>query len=124
MDNVATAYGITVMQHVVLGYLMQHENQGDIFQRDIEAVFDVRRSSVSSLICLLEKKGYVWRGGVDKDARLKKIAITQKGRQIYGKVLSRLQVVEQSLDDVFVNEQERTLFLDMLQRLSERIQRL
>ncbi len=106
MDNVATAYGITVMQHVVLGYLMQHENQGDLFQRDIEALIDVRRSSVSSLICLLEKKGYVWRGGVDKDARLKKIAITQKGRQIYGKILSQLQVVEQSLDDVFVNERE------------------
>ncbi len=124
MDSIAAAYGITVGQHVILGYLIQHESQGDIFQRDIEAVFDVRRSSVSHVICLLEKREYVWRSGVDTDARLKKISITQKGRQIYRKVLSRLQEVEQSLDDVFVDEQERALFLDMLQRLSERIQLL
>ncbi len=100
MDSIAAGYGITVGQHVILEYLLQHELQGDIFQRDIENAFDVRRFSVSSVICLLEKKGYVRRSGVEADARLKKLSITQEGRQVYDKVLSQLQAVEQSMSNV------------------------
>ena len=49
------------------------------FQKDIEQRFAVGRSTVTNLIQLMEKKGFVKRESVKQDARLKKVILTEKG---------------------------------------------
>lgn len=55
----------------ILGYLAHHPDQ-NVFQKDIENAFCVRRSTVSKVIRLMETKGLIRRESVPNDARLKK----------------------------------------------------
>ena len=65
----------------VLGFLF-HNRDREIFQKDIEDAFSIRRSTVSRTIKLMEKKGLIKRESVDYDARLKKIVLTEKAMEI------------------------------------------
>ncbi|EET85497.1 transcriptional regulator, MarR family [Clostridium carboxidivorans P7] len=78
-------YGITGIQSMVLGFVYHKSQNRDVFQKDIEEVFDIRRSSVTSVLQLMEKNGYVERVSVSEDARLKKIILTKKGLEIQKK---------------------------------------
>ena len=68
---------LTGPQGLVLGYLYDHQEH-DIFQKDIEAAFNVRRSSATGLLQCLEANGFIERVSVAYDARLKKIVLTEK----------------------------------------------
>lgn len=77
---------LTGMQYAILGFLseqLNEQNEGqDLFQRDIEAEFNIRRSTASGMLQLLEKDGYIRRENVPGDARLKKIIMTDKAREL------------------------------------------
>lgn len=51
----------------------------NIFQKDIEQEFSISRATVSNLVQLVEKKGYISREAISEDARLKKLVLTNKG---------------------------------------------
>lgn len=61
----------------IILYLAEHRDK-DVYQKDIENTFSIRRSTVSNMLKLMEKKGYIRREAVDTDARLKKLVLTQK----------------------------------------------
>ena len=67
-----------MMHGWIIRYLYENREQ-DIFQKDIEQRFAVGRSTVTNLIQLMEKKGFVKRESVKQDARLKKVILTEKG---------------------------------------------
>ena len=69
---------MTMMHGWIIRYLYENREQ-DIFQKDIEQRFAVGRSTVTNLIQLMEKKGFVKRESVKQDARLKKVILTEKG---------------------------------------------
>lgn len=69
---------ITRTQCWVIGFIHSHMDK-DIFQKDIEKELNMRRSSASQLITILESKGYIMRQNVSYDKRLKKIVLTPKG---------------------------------------------
>lgn len=72
---------VTVMHGWIIGYLYDHPDQ-DIYQKDIETAFHITRSTVTNIVKLMEKKGYIQRVSVEKDARLKKLILTEKAKQI------------------------------------------
>ena len=45
----------------------------DVFQRDFEARFSIRRSTATNMLKLMEKNGIIYREPVPYDARLKKL---------------------------------------------------
>ena len=55
----------------------------DVFQRDIENAFSIRKSTVSKIIKLMENKDLIRRESVEYDARLKKIVLTDKAIEIH-----------------------------------------
>lgn len=73
---------ITGTQASILHYIVKTSQSRNVFQRDIEAEFYIRRSSVTSVLHGLEKSGYIRRESVPDDARLKKIVLTDKAMQI------------------------------------------
>lgn len=94
----------------VLGYLAGHKNQ-DVFQRDLEAEFEVRRSTMTGILQTMEKNGWISRVSVDYDARLKKLLMTEKAKRIMDKKASVIANFEkglvegisrEELDDFFV----------------------
>jgi DNA-binding MarR family transcriptional regulator len=71
-------FGLTGPQVVVLHFIYTQGKHRDIFQRDIEAEFDIRRSSVTSILNGLEQSGFIRRENVEDDGRLKKLTLTDK----------------------------------------------
>lgn len=69
---------LTGMQGPMLGFIHRESSKRDVFQRDIEKEFNVRRSTATVMLQNLEQRGYIVREAVDRDARLKKIVLTDK----------------------------------------------
>ena len=57
---------------IIHHWVFVFSQQGDVYQKDIESFFKLRRSTVSSQLDTLEKKGLIQRVPVSHDARLKK----------------------------------------------------
>ncbi|MDY4078873.1 MAG: MarR family transcriptional regulator [Clostridium sp.] len=119
-DNAAAEYGLTSIQSRMIRYLYLESEKRDIYQKDIEEEFNIRRSSVTSVLQLLEKKGYIERISVKGDKRLKKIVLTGSGKLIQEKVHSLIQEGEQKLKDE-LTEEELKMFMDILLRLSKKL---
>lgn len=61
----------------IMRYLYEHKDE-DVFQRDLEARFSVRRSTMTSILQLMEKNGLITKEDVKTDKRLKKIILTSQ----------------------------------------------
>lgn len=117
LDQVAAKNGLTLVQQIMLEYILEHSAKDAVFQKDIESAFDIRRSTVSNTTQLLEKKGYLVRTGVAGDGRLKRLTLTQEGETVCRKVKVEIEEVETSLLSSFT-EGEQKQFFEMLDRLS------
>ena len=78
----------------IIAYIASHKDK-EVFQRDIEEEFSIRRSTVSSIVQLMEKKGFVTRESVDHDARLKKLVLTPKALEIYAHMVEQYKISEE-----------------------------
>jgi DNA-binding MarR family transcriptional regulator len=120
LDNGTSKYGITGVQSRILGFISHNSEKRDIFQKDIEEELDIRRSSVTSVLQLMEKNGYIERRSVSKDARLKKIIITEKGMEVQRNVWNLIQELEKSLIDE-LSDEELEVLVSLIDRLSNKI---
>lgn len=83
---------ITIMHGWIIRYLYENRNQ-EVYQKDLEKFFSIGRSTVTNIIQLMEKKGFVTRESVSSDARLKRVKLTEKGiesRKMIESLTSRL----------------------------------
>ena len=64
--------GLTNMQSLVLHYIAFQTVERNLYQKDVEKAFQIRRSTATGILQFLEKEGYIYRESVDRDARLKK----------------------------------------------------
>ena len=113
-------YGITSVQAKIIGFLHHQSQKRDIFQKNIEEELDIRRSSVTSVLQLMEKNGYITRISDLKDARLKKILLTEKGHLIYEKIYSCILDFEKYLEDQ-MSEEEKDSLISLISKLSNMI---
>lgn len=100
---------ITIMHGWIMGYLHRNEDK-EIYQKTLESDFGICRSSVTSLVKLMEKKGYIRREAVPGDARLKKIVLTPEGRATAIKVKNTLDGMELDILKGISPEELQTYF--------------
>lgn len=108
---------VPITQSRIIGFLYKESFKRDIFQKDIEEEFEIRRSSVTNVLQLMEKNGYIKRISVADDARLKKIILTDKGLEIQQAIVKVLEEVENSLRATY-SEEELSKLLYLLDKLS------
>lgn len=120
IGKISLEYGISSMQAKILGYIFHQTPKRDIFQKTIEEEFDIRRSSVTSVLSLMEKNGLIERVSVCEDARLKKIILTDKGIKVHKSVYKEIEIVESIISDS-LSEEELELFNEILERLTKKI---
>jgi len=111
---------VTGTNGFIIGYLAEHNNE-DIFQRDLEEKFSVRRSTMSNIICLMEEKGLLTRTPVRQDARLKKLTLTEKGWEIHSIMEDLIKQTEQKLVRGFTKE-EKELLSNFLERMKRNLE--
>lgn len=110
-------YNITSIQARIIGFIHRESDKRNIFQRDIEEEFDIRRSSVTSVLQLMEKNGYIIRESVCEDARLKKLVLTEKGSEIQKRVCDSINNFEKTLR-AELKDDEMDIFTNLIHRLS------
>lgn len=83
----------TDMQGQILGFLFQNMDK-DVFQKDLEENFCIRRSTASRFLKTMELRGLVNRESVHYDARLKKLIPTSKAHSIHQAIQEQIRTVE------------------------------
>ncbi len=85
MDSLAVSQGLPKPQRgkgisgtnlFIIAYLYENRDK-DVFQKDLEEQMNVRRSTVSKVLQIMEGKELIRRERVAHDGRLKKIVLTQ-----------------------------------------------
>ncbi len=112
--------GMTGVQHAIMGYIMHHAKQGEVFQRDIEKEFSLRRSTVTVMLQGFEQKGYILRVPVSRDARLKKIVLTEKAEQLQERSWREMERFHQKLEEN-LSEDEKEQLLNLLGKIKQNL---
>lgn len=110
---------LTPMQIWIIEYLYMNRDR-NVFQRDLEADFNVRRSTVSGILQNLEKKGLICRESVDQDARLKKITLTDEAVSIHQDMLQKFSCLEEKMTEGIM-EEEWTVFYNVLEKIRQNL---
>ena len=118
IDQVALKHDLTGIQAFFLKCIHDKSSEGDLFQRDLEKMFDIRRSSVSTMISCVEKKGYIKRVSIPTDKRVNKIILTEEGMKKHEEVDADLKKYKQELLKDFSDEEIKLLY-NILERISD-----
>lgn len=103
--------GLTGMQGMILGFLYYREQEGqEVFQRDVEREFNIRRSTASGLLRLLERDGYLTRVPVSQDARLKKLCLTSKAVEAQTLIEQKIHEMDLRLSQGLSEEEQETFY--------------
>ena len=91
-------------------YFDRHKDERDIFQKDIEAHFDLKGATVTNMLKSLEKNGFIIRTPMENDARLKRITLTEKAYEREEKIRDNIRTIEVAMKKGFTDEEYRQLF--------------
>ncbi len=111
IDNVTGSNGW------IIGFLAENRDT-DIFQRDIEEKFSIRRSTVSNIIQLMEKKDLIRRESVDYDARLKKLVLTERAMEIHS-IMDRHIEEQDKLLKKGISDEELEAFFGVIEKIKK-----
>lgn len=106
---------LTLSQSHFLMELRHRPNQCAAL-KELETCFQSAQSSIASLAVRLEKKGLVERFTDPQDKRVKYVRLTQAGQESCDTSMSEILATEEHLL-AGLSECERTLLLNLLQRL-------
>lgn len=108
---------LTNMQRHVLHFILFQSMQNDIFQKDVEKEFEIRRSTATGTLQLLEKKGFITRKSVKRDARLKRILPTERAENIRDHIMDNIRYMENLLQKDIPDEQ-LDICIEVLEKMS------
>ncbi|WP_407372381.1 MarR family winged helix-turn-helix transcriptional regulator [Carnobacterium sp.] len=97
-------YPITKMHGMIIGFLNNAKDE-DVFQKDIEKKFSMRRSTTSKMLKSMEDKGLIERISIEKDARVKKLQLSEKGQSLVEEVTKEYQRIENLLIEGLTEEE-------------------
>lgn len=88
---------LTPMQKQVLKFILLSTLHHPIYQKDVEEEFQIRRSTATGILQLMEKNGFIIRQSTSFDKRLKEIIPTQKSERLREKLIKQLQLREEKM---------------------------
>ena len=116
LDALAARQEFSGSQGRTLHFLLAQT--GDVFQKDLEAAFKIRKSTVSCMVELMEQKGMLTRESVNGDARLKRLVLTEKAEKLLTAVSNGVERMESEVRAEFTETEFGTL-TELLGKLSD-----
>lgn len=107
----------TNMQRLVLHYILFESLKRDIYQKDVEKEFQIRRSTATGTLQILEKNGFILREPVKQDMRLKKLVPTEKAKGVRQHILENIRYIEALLMRD-IPEEKLTICREVLEQMS------
>ncbi len=114
---------LTGMQLAVLlfvGYHNKLDKNKDIFPNDIEKKFNVRRSTVTTILKKLVKDGYITQIRASYDERYKRLFITEKSELIYSKI-QQAQMEGEEIVSKGLSQEKIDIFFEVANKIMENI---
>ena len=111
---------LTMMQSWIVGFLYNKRDQ-EIFQKDIEAEFSIARSTATGILQLMEKKGYIRRESLDRDARLKRVVLTENGIMLHENIIHNIDWMEKKLREG-ISREEMDIFFTVIRKMRRNIE--
>ncbi len=111
---------LTPAQDRMLHYILSQCEERDLFQKEIEEAFNLRRSTASEMLTLMEQKGLIIRERWASDARIRQIVPTKKGWSLKERVLQDVKEMEK-LVTRGVTDEEIELFLRIGEKMMENL---
>lgn len=110
----------TSLHGLVIEFLFENKDR-DIFQRDFEETFSMRRSTASRMLKLMENKGLIERISVSEDARLKKIVLTSQAISAYESIKEiRTKIENKMIKDI--SEDDLKIFFKVIDKIKENLE--
>lgn len=107
---------LSQLQGGILGFLYHHQDK-PMYQKDIEKEFRISRATATNTLQVMEKNGLIVRKSQDKDARLKRIFMTQAATANHMKVEAHMQMMDdrmlRGMSDKDIEELNRLLEIVM-----------
>ncbi len=119
VESSCTRLGIDPVKGIngwAIKYFYDNRNN-DIFQKDFETEFSIRRSTASCILKTMEQKGLIERQNVESDARLKKIVLTDKAIEIHHRITEEIEQREKRLR-TGVDPDDLEIFFKVINQLS------
>ena len=109
--NIMKAVGdkVTVSQAYVIDF-MSNTDKEDIFQKDLEKQFDLKRAAISLMLNNMEKNDLIKRVPVSEDARLKKLVLTEKSIALADTITTAIDEIENTLLEDLTQEEIDTFY--------------
>lgn len=121
-DIEVAKYGLTGVQSVMMGFIYEKSRKKDVFAKDIEKEFDLRRASTAGIIQNMEKNGLVKRELVGNDARLRKIVLTEKALELRKKLDKSIKNMEKKMQEGLTKE-EIEKYLELTKKMANNLER-
>ena len=105
----------------VIGYLYENRHK-DVYQRDIEKHFSVRRPTMTAILQLMEKNGLLERTRDENDARLKKIVLTPLALEIHRQHEKGIEQFEKDIREG-ISDSDMEIFFEVCQKLQQNVEK-
>ena len=120
MDKSVSEYEITGKQGAILLYIYDESLKRDVYAKDIEVAFNMRRASVTGILQLMEKNGLIKREENLDDGRLKKLKLTTRAEEAREKLKNEIIKVEQNLTEG-ISKKEIETFFTIMKKMSHNL---
>lgn len=121
IDEAVSSYNVTGVQCDFIIFIAEKGKNGNVYAKDIENKFNIRRATIAEILSLMEKNGLIERKAVCTDARLKKIVLTNKSLEIKNSIDEEVKKVEKNLKKD-LTEEELKEFRRVLQKMSKNLE--
>ena len=91
-----------------------------VYQKDLEAEFNITRSTASKVLNLMEEKGFIVRESVPEYARLKKLVLTPEAIEISKGMEADRDAIERQITKGF-SEKELQQFYSYIERIRKNV---
>ena len=105
----------------IIAYIDRNSDK-PVYQRDLEREFGITRSTASKVVILMEKKGFISHEAAEHDARLKRLVLTERSREIVSMMDADAKKTEKKLTAGFSDGELAALrgYLDrMIENMEE-----
>ena len=118
IDELCKKHGITGKQFMLLNYLYLNESEekDKLLQKEIKEEFQVRRSTVTSILQTLENKDFIIRTTDTIDQRKKVIKLTDKAKEVI-KLAKAEKLHNDSVLFSILNQTEYDTLVTLLNRI-------
>jgi len=121
INTFAGKYGLTGTQIQIIHYLA-NTTRDNVYQKDIEKEFNIRRSTATNILKTMEKDDLVIRRSSKTDSRLKRIILADKAKQMQDAIDKFMDENDQKILST-LGTLERHSFVHALKKIPQKLQK-